>query len=170
MTNLESVLQTASILSGSHYSIPERCIVHRGQQITVVRVPGLSRTLVKCCTPIISARITAEQDVYRRLAEPCAQNALLRLRTSPEFRVVRAYGHLFPDDRFDNLCHVIAADPSTAFAFDFDFTNASGFSSDRGSPPVLQMAFQYSIAVPAAKEESSAPEPDGHAKKHAAPR
>ena len=70
--------------------------------------------------------------------------------------MVRSYGHLFPDDRFDNLCHVIAAGPSTAFAFDFDFTNAGGFSSDRGSLPVLQMAFQYSIAVPSSKDGSGA--------------
>ena len=106
------------------------------------------------------------QDVYRRLAVPVAQSALLRLRTSPEFKVVRAYGHLFPDDRFDNLCHVTAAGPSTALAFDFDFADANGFSGDRGSPPVLQMAFQYSVVVPASGHGDSAAEANGDAKAH----
>lgn len=88
------------------------------------------------------------QDVYRRLADPCAMAGLLRLRTSPEFRVVNAYGHLFPDERFENLCHVIACSPSSAFAFDFDYTGPAGFSSESNTPPMLQMAFQYTVAVP----------------------
>lgn len=49
------------------------------------------------------------QDIYRRLGAPLARGGLLRLRTSPDFKVARAFGHLFPDDQFDNLFHVISA-------------------------------------------------------------
>ena len=49
------------------------------------------------------------QDIYRRLGAPLARGGLLRLRTSPDFRVARAFGHLFPDDQFENLFHVISA-------------------------------------------------------------
>lgn len=107
--------------------------------------------------------VHAVQDVYKRLAEPCAQSGLLRLRTSPEFKVVRSYGHHFPDDRFDNLCHVIAAGPSTTFAFDFDFEDSSGFSGNRGSPPVLQMAFQYSTVVTTSGSAADGASGSGHA-------
>jgi len=61
------------------------------------------------------------QDVYRRLSAPQALGGLLRVRTSPDFRTARAFGHLYPDDQYDNLFHVISCDPQDAFAFDFEF-------------------------------------------------
>ena len=88
------------------------------------------------------------QDVYRRLSEPCALAGLLRLRASPEFRIARAYGHLAPDARYDNLHHVIAAGPGSSFAFDFEYAGAAGLSPERGGAPFLQMVFQYSTLAP----------------------
>ena len=44
------------------------------------------------------------------------------MRTSGDFRVARAYGHLYPDDQFDNLYHVINCDPQDAVVFDFEYT------------------------------------------------
>ena len=89
------------------------------------------------------------QDVYRRLSTPCALNGLLRVRTSPEYRVARAYGQLFPDERYDNLAHIVACNASTAFAFDFEYTSAAGFGASADNPPMLQVAFQYSAVLPA---------------------
>ena len=62
------------------------------------------------------------QDLYRRLSAPQALGGLLRMRTSPDFRVARAFGHLYPDDQFENLFHVISCDPQDAFVFDFEYT------------------------------------------------
>ena len=44
------------------------------------------------------------------------------MRTSGDFRVARAYGHLYPDDQFENLYHVINCDPQDAVVFDFEYT------------------------------------------------
>ena len=65
------------------------------------------------------------QDVYRRLSAPQALGGLLRVRTSPDFRTARAFGHLYPDDQYDNLFHVISCDPQDAFAFDFEFAKCA---------------------------------------------
>jgi hypothetical protein len=93
---------------------------------------------------------------------PCALAGLLRLRTSHEFRTARAYGHLFPDHEFENLAHVIAADPHASFVFDFEFGSAAGFSSAPDEPPVVQMVFQYSQVVPAdERRDSEGAPPDG---------
>ena len=93
--------------------------------------------------------------MYRRLSSPCALNGLLRVRTSPEFRVARSYGQLFPDERYDNLAHIVACNASTAFAFDFEYTSAAGFGASAGNPPLLQVAFQYSAVLPAETVSSS---------------
>jgi hypothetical protein len=103
-----------------------------------------------------------EQDLYRRLSMPTALAGLLRVRTSHEFRCARAYGHLFPDQEYENLAHVIACDPHTAFAFDFEFASAGGFSLVPDEPPVVQMVFQYSVLVPV-EEEPEAAEAAGEA-------
>lgn len=88
------------------------------------------------------------QDIYRRLGAPLARGGLLRLRTSPDFRVARAFGHLFPDDQFENLFHIISADPNDCFAFELEYAKASGLNNMEGMSPVLQMVFQYSILLP----------------------
>jgi hypothetical protein len=59
--------------------------------------------------PFLPDLHTVLQDIYRRLGAPMARGGLLRLRTSPDVRVARAFGHLFPDDQFENLFHVISA-------------------------------------------------------------
>lgn len=84
---------------------------------------------------------------------------LLRLRTSPEFKVVRSYGHLFPDDQYDNLYHIISCDPHDSFAFDFEFTSSDGFEVHGGGPPFVQMVFQYTVLVPAADAASEGDAP-----------
>eukprot|EP00884_Botryococcus_braunii_P002587 jgi/Botrbrau1/12329/Bobra.4_3s0002.2 len=100
-----------------------------------------------CLYPVPS-QAALPQDVYRRLSMPTALAGLLRVRTSHEFRCARAYGHLFPDQEFENLAHVIACDPHAAFVFDFEFASAGGFSLAPDEPPVVQMVFQYSLLVP----------------------
>ena len=86
--------------------------------------------------------------MYRRLSSASALSGLLRIRTSSEFRVARSFGQLYPDDRYDNLAHIVACDPTSSFAFDFEFTGADGFAGFPDNPPMLQMAFQYHMIVP----------------------
>ena len=76
-----------------------------------------------------------------------ATEGLLRIRTSPEFKVSRAYGQLSQDEQYDNLVHITACTPHSTFAFDFQFTNAGGFAITVDSPPMVQMVFQYSLLV-----------------------
>ncbi len=68
--------------------------------------------------------------MYRRLSAPQALGGLLRVRTSPDFRTARAFGHLYPDDQYDNLFHVISCDPQDAFAFDFEFAKCALMTRD----------------------------------------
>lgn len=87
------------------------------------------------------------QDIYRRLSSPLAVEGMLRIRTSPEFKVSRAYGQLFQDEQYEDLVHITACSPHSTFAFDFRFTSAGGFATTPDSPPMLQMVFQYSLLV-----------------------
>lgn len=91
--------------------------------------------------------VVVVQDIYRRLSSPLAVEGMLRIRTSPEFKVSRAYGQLFQDEQYDNLVHITACSPHSTFAFDFRFTSAGGFATTTDSPPMLQMVFQYSLLV-----------------------
>ncbi|ONK71291.1 uncharacterized protein A4U43_C04F6960 [Asparagus officinalis] len=95
---------------------------------------------------------TLPQDMYRMLSRPYAFGCILRLRTSSEFKLGRSFGHFFPDPQYENVQHVICCDSFATYAYDFEFANSSGFSRHTG-PPVLQIAFQYSIVVP--EEEAS---------------
>ncbi|GFR45227.1 hypothetical protein Agub_g6624 [Astrephomene gubernaculifera] len=104
------------------------------------------------------------QDVYLRLSAPAAWCGEVRLRTSPQFRVVRHYGRLLPDPTIPDLHHVSAADPSDAFAVDFDFTSPSGFSGSAASlPPTLQIAFRYTALVCVKKQQQPQPQQDPQA-------
>lgn len=78
------------------------------------------------------------------------------MRTSPEFKVTRAYGQLFQNEQYENLVHIAACQPNSTFAFDFQFTSAGGFATTIDSPPMVQMAFQYSVLV--AKTHPSPPQ------------
>ena len=83
------------------------------------------------------------------MAAPHALSGLLRLRTSPELRVRRAYGQLTPDDQYDNLAHIICCEPAATFAFDLEYVGRGAAFEAPQSRPVVQMAFQYSQVVPA---------------------
>ena len=91
--------------------------------------------------------MTCLQDVYRRLSSPRALQGMLRIRTSPELKVSRAYGQLFQDEQYDNLVHITACSPHSSFAFDFQYSNAGGFATSADAPPMVQMVFQYSVLV-----------------------
>ncbi|KAG0481046.1 hypothetical protein HPP92_011613 [Vanilla planifolia] len=105
---------------------------------------------------------TLPQDMYRMLSRPYAFGCVLRLRTSSEFKLGHSYGHFFPDPQYENVQHIICCDSFATYAYDFEFSNSSGFSRHT-DPPVLQIAFQYSTVVPdeeALKTESnSGPRP-----------
>ncbi|XP_043701372.1 protein transport protein SEC24-1 [Telopea speciosissima] len=91
---------------------------------------------------------TLPQDMYRMLSRPYAFGCVLRLRTSTEFKPGRSYGHFFPDPQYENVQHIICCDSYATYAYDFDFTSAVGFSRNAADPPVLQIAFQYTVVVP----------------------
>eukprot|EP01052_Picozoa_sp_SAG31_P021192 SAG31_NODE_1626_length_7710_cov_28.409933_7_plen_384_part_00 len=82
------------------------------------------------------------QDVSRELSRQRAVQGLLRLRTSPDFRVAHAFGHLSPDSEYENLYRVVGCDPHSTFAFDFEFNDTTSFEQADASPRV-QMAFCY---------------------------
>eukprot|EP00850_Spirogloea_muscicola_P012002 SM000076S21823 [mRNA] locus=s76:484591:488610:+ [translate_table: standard] len=108
---------------------------------------------------------TLPQDFYRLLSRPHAISGILRLRTTPEFRVAKAYGHFFEDAQYESVQHVISCDPFDTFAFDFEFTSNNGFSrwtpAQFGKPrekiplvqPILQLAFQYTVMLPIAADD-----------------
>ena len=88
------------------------------------------------------------QNVDGRTARDCA----IRLRTSSEYLVANAYGDsLREDKKYKGLYHVARMEKADAFAFDFDFSSKTGFgdeddiSTAENNPPILQMAFEYTI-------------------------
>lgn len=91
---------------------------------------------------------TLPQDMYRMLSRPYAFGCILRLRTSSEFRPGNSYGHFFPDPQYENVQHIICCDSYVTYAYDFDFANTTGFSRHTSEPPMLQIAFQYTVVVP----------------------
>lgn len=91
---------------------------------------------------------TLPQDMYRMLNRPYAFNCILRVRTSSEFKVGHSYGHFFPDPQYENVQHINCCDSYATYAYDFDFANTVGFSRHTSEPPMLQIAFQYSVVVP----------------------
>ena len=95
------------------------------------------------------------QDVVKRARTPLAMSALLRIRTCPEVRVVRAYGKLQPDPDHDQLWHAVAVDPHDTFSVSLELASVHGFTSrsgDRMPQPGLQVAFQYSLLTHRAPE------------------
>ncbi|KAL6051129.1 Protein transport protein Sec24B [Balamuthia mandrillaris] len=84
---------------------------------------------------------TLPQDIYRQFSRPQASHAMLRLRTSEEFRTCRAFGHFYPDTNFDNLYRIAGCDQHKCFAFDFEFLESNSlYGNER---PAVQMAFAY---------------------------
>lgn len=90
------------------------------------------------------------RDVYRLLhGAPAAHHCTLRLRTSAEFEVARAYGGLIPDEKYEGLLHVMQCGPNDCFAFDFEFANGrTGFGQKGDCPPTMQLAFEYTVLLP----------------------
>ncbi|MQL96470.1 hypothetical protein Taro_029138 [Colocasia esculenta] len=89
---------------------------------------------------------------YRMLSRPYAFGCVLRLRTSSEFRPGHSYGHFFPDPQYENVQHIICCDTFATYAYEFEFAGTVGFSRHT-EPPVIQIAFQYTVVVP--QEETS---------------
>ncbi|KAL9677266.1 hypothetical protein QQ045_005494 [Rhodiola kirilowii] len=87
------------------------------------------------------------------LSRPFAFGCILRLRTSSEFKVGHSYGHFFLDPQYENVQHIICCDTYATYAYDFDFANNVGFSRHTSEPPMLQIAFQYTVIVP--RDESN---------------
>lgn len=99
---------------------------------------------------------TLPQDMYRMLSRPYAFNCVLRLRTSSEFKIGHSYGHFFPDPQYENVQHIICCDSYATYAYDFEFAKIEGFSRHSSEPPMLQVAFQYTVVVPPEELSSSA--------------
>ncbi|XP_042463000.1 protein transport protein sec24-like [Zingiber officinale] len=97
---------------------------------------------------------TLPQDMYRMLSRPYAFGCILRLRTSSDFKLGYSYGHFFPDPQYENVQHIIYCDSFATYAYDFEFANSNGFFRYT-EPPVLQLAFQYSIVVPQEDTDTS---------------
>ncbi|XP_072965546.1 protein transport protein SEC23 D-like [Typha angustifolia] len=90
---------------------------------------------------------TLPQDMYRMLSRPYAFGCILRLRTSSDFKPAHSYGHFFPDPQYENVQHIICCDSFATYAYDFAFADPSGFSR-HAEPPIIQIAFQYSVVEP----------------------
>ncbi|CAM6129440.1 unnamed protein product [Calypogeia fissa] len=99
---------------------------------------------------------TLPQDLYRMLSRPYAFGCALRVRTSPELKVARVLGHYFPDPQYENLQHIICCDQYTTYALDFEFTSPNGLSRNNEAPPVVQIAFKYTVMIRADEEEKYA--------------
>eukprot|EP00249_Psilotum_nudum_P022659 c28602_g1_i1 orf=222-2453(+) len=98
---------------------------------------------------------TLPQDLYRMLSRPYAFGCVLRLRTSSQFKPARAYGHFFLDPQYENVQHIICCDTHATYAYDFEFSGTTGFSRTLEAPPVLQVAFQYTVMVASEENEKS---------------
>lgn len=64
---------------------------------------------------------------------------------SPELRIAHFYGQLFKDPVHDDMFHMLSCDPFETVALDFQYTNG-GFASSN-TPPILQIAFQYTVPL-----------------------
>eukprot|EP01104_Vermistella_antarctica_P009054 TRINITY_DN230_c0_g3_i1.p1 TRINITY_DN230_c0_g3~~TRINITY_DN230_c0_g3_i1.p1 ORF type:complete len:746 (+),score=141.18 TRINITY_DN230_c0_g3_i1:85-2322(+) len=86
---------------------------------------------------------TLPQDVYRMYSLRRAYHSALRVRTSSEYAVNNAFGHLYPDPNYDGLFHIPGCDSWKTVGFDFEFTTPIGFARNKTRAPVLQLAFAY---------------------------
>jgi len=90
---------------------------------------------------------TLPSDLFKAFSRPFATKAMLRVRCSSGFRVARAYGHLSPDDQYENLYHVACCHSDSSFAVDFEFDNPSGVVANLDVHPTMQVAFSYTCIV-----------------------
>ncbi|XP_020092690.1 protein transport protein Sec24-like At3g07100 isoform X1 [Ananas comosus] len=103
---------------------------------------------------------TLPQDMYRMLSRPYAFGCMLRLRTSSDFRTGHSYGHFFPDPQYENVQHIICCDSFATYAYDFAFSTSEGFSR-HSEPPIVQIAFQYSVVEPSEEKSDKESKPSG---------
>ncbi|XP_024199429.1 uncharacterized protein LOC112202661 isoform X2 [Rosa chinensis] len=82
------------------------------------------------------------------LSRPYAFGCVLRLRTSSEFKTGHSYGHFFPDPQYENVQHIICCDSYATYAYDFEFEATKEFSKHGSEPPIIQIAFQYTVVLP----------------------
>lgn len=92
---------------------------------------------------------------------PRAFRGLLRVRTSPELRVSKAYSPLAPVPEAQNLWQLPACSHHAAVGFDFDYASSAGFSRSKTGRAVLQMALQYSALRPVGRVASHEGPVDG---------
>jgi hypothetical protein len=126
-----------------------------------------------CCCSVACFGAAADARALRPRSQPTALHATLRLRTSPELRAPRAYGHVVTDASFDAIYHMSTCGcvllvsqnrlqrapdaaawrirPHDCVAFDFEFASSEGFSAPSAvdQPPAVQLAFEYTIILPA---------------------
>ncbi|CAN6692112.1 unnamed protein product [Malus baccata var. baccata] len=98
---------------------------------------------------------TLPQDMYRMLSRPYAFGCVLRLRTSSEFKTGHSCGHFFPDPQYENVQHIICCDSYATYAYDFEFEDTKGFAKHGSEPPIIQIAFQYTVVLPPEKLSDS---------------
>jgi len=100
------------------------------------------------------------RDLHRILSQPTALHGTLRVRTCPELRVARAYGHCYEDRAHDALYHIIACGQHDTVAFDFEYATSEGFGapSTVDQPPAVQVAFEYTILLPVVVSDVAEPE------------
>ncbi|KAL6652852.1 hypothetical protein ACP70R_011777 [Stipagrostis hirtigluma subsp. patula] len=89
---------------------------------------------------------TLPQDIYKMLSRPYAFGCVMRLRTSSQFKIANSYGHFFPDPQYLHVQHINCCDSFATYSYDFEFEKDSRFSR-KSSPPVLQIAFKYTVLV-----------------------
>lgn len=89
---------------------------------------------------------TLPQDIYKMLTCPYAFGCVLRLRTSSEFKITDSYGHFFPDPQYMHVQHINCCDSFASYTYDFEFEKDSQFGR-KSRPPVLQIAFKYTLIV-----------------------
>lgn len=88
------------------------------------------------------------QDIFSRLQRQQGVSCSLKLRTSPEFTVVRHYGPLVESPKYELLYNLPVCDQFDSFAFDFEFRGAGFGEGSEDTAPSFQVAFQYSVLVP----------------------
>lgn len=69
----------------------------------------------------------------------------MRIRTSPEFYVSKFYGKLIRDPNDEDICHIMNCNQYDTFCFDLEHKKGREIHYKGTIPPLVQIAFQYSI-------------------------
>lgn len=83
------------------------------------------------------------RDLAQHLREPAVVRGLLRLRTSPEYAVVDAYGSgVYRDVEVRDVYRLALHGSQSTMAVEFAHDDEKGFAGLRGRAPALQLAFR----------------------------